>query len=136
MSLFATHRRLAVAAVTVPLMLAGGGAAAAGAHVHQKQARVGGTVSAGPACPVERVDRPCPPRPVSGATVELLRIAGTVVASTRTDAAGSYRLTAVPGHYVVRATNAGGYRSQTTKSVTLRAGKPRTVNLTVDSGIR
>jgi hypothetical protein len=135
MSLSMPARHFVVATAAVGLLLAGGGVAAAGAHAHPK-VRVSGTVTAGPACPVERVDQPCPPRPVNGATVELLRSNGKVTASTHTDASGKFRLAAAPGHYVLRAINAGGYRSEATKSVTLRAGKPKTVNLTVDSGIR
>lgn len=95
-----------------------------------------GTVTAGPACPVERAGTPCPDRPVGGATVELLGADGKVVLGTVTDATGSFRVRAPAGSYTVRATNTGGLPSQATESVTLAPGRASTVSLVVDSGIR
>src|SRR5439155_25145512 len=54
-----------------------------------------GSVVAGPTCPVERPDRPCPPRPVSGATVT----ANPGGKSTRTDAHGNFVLQLPVGTY-------------------------------------
>lgn len=82
------------------------------------------------------LDQPCPPRPVNGATIELLRTDGKLATTTRTGAAGTFRLTATAGHYFLRATNAGGYGSQASRNVDLRVAKLTTVDLTVDPGIR
>ena len=58
-----------------------------------------GTVSAGPTCPVERVDHPCPPRPVS-AEVDA-RQGGRTVASTTSNAQGDYSIRLAPGGYTL-----------------------------------
>src|SRR3954454_17694618 len=50
-----------------------------------------GTVSAGPTCPVERPDQPCPPAPVHG-TVQALDGNGQIVGQAPTDAQGRYDL--------------------------------------------
>jgi len=96
--------------------------------------RIAGTVVAGPTCPVERVESPCPPRPVVAGTVDLLR-AGRVVQSTRTDAGGHFRFAATGGVYDLRATNVGGYRSVVERSVLVSARTPP-VALALDTGIR
>lgn len=95
-----------------------------------------GTVTAGPACPVEQAGTPCPDRPVGGAIVELLGAGDKVVLNTVTDATGTFRVRAPAGSYTVRATNTGGLTSQATESVTLTPGRAATVALVVDSGIR
>lgn len=71
---------------------------------------VTGRVQLGPQCPVEIAGTPCPDRPASGATVTVARrlpgesyAGGEVVASTTTDADGSYRVAIRPGTYVVTA---------------------------------
>lgn len=93
-----------------------------------------GTVVAGPTCPVERVESPCPPRPVVAGTVDLLR-AGRVVQRTRTDASGHFRLAAAAGVYQLRAINAGGYHSVVEQAVVVSATTPP-VTLALDTGIR
>src|SRR5665647_3320995 len=71
---------------------------------------VEGTVTAGPRCPVARAERPCPPREVPGALVQLLD--GTrILADDLTDQHGRFRLQTPAGIFVVRATNVGAYRS-------------------------
>jgi type IV secretory pathway protease TraF len=123
-------RTRALAAVAASLV---GGCASTAAQT--ADARVGGRVLSAPSCPVERVGVPCPPRPVANGAVVALR-GGHVVASTHTDARGYFHLTVAPGQYTVRATNAGGYGSTASRTVTARAGKPVVVRLVVDSGIR
>ncbi|HEY5183815.1 MAG TPA: carboxypeptidase-like regulatory domain-containing protein, partial [Actinomycetes bacterium] len=88
-----------------------------------------------PSCPVERAERPCPPRPVPGATVEV-RDASGLVSATSTDAAGRFSLVVPGGSYQVRATNAGGYRSTAEQQVQVAPGAVASVRLVVDSGIR
>lgn len=96
---------------------------------------VAGQVQSSPSCPVERVGSPCPPRPVAGALVEA-SVTGHRVGSTRTGPDGRFALSVPAGRVTLTATNAGGYRSQATKTVTVRAAATVHVVLVVDSGIR
>ncbi len=98
-------------------------------------ARVVGTVLAGPTCPVENADTPCPDAPVSGATVRLVRD-GKVLSRALTDAHGAFTLAAPAGSYVVKVTSVGGYRSHSSEPVELTATAPATVTLHLDTGIR
>jgi len=118
--------------ITVPLLTACGGVAAA----NQPEGAVQGTVTAGPTCPVERADHPCPPAPVRGADVRLARADGTTAADTATDKGGAFHLSATPGSYMLIATNPGGYHSQASRAVRLTAGHTEQVDLQLDTGIR
>lgn len=126
-----TAARLALAALLVGCGSGTGGPGQGGAA----EAELVGRVVAGPTCPVETVGSPCPPAPVEGATVELWH-GSEVVARTRTAADGAFRLSAGPGDYDVHAASSGGYRSETSTPVTLRAGEQASVTLLLDSGIR
>ena len=112
---------------------------ACGASQHPEPAaapaRLVGTVLAGPTCPVEQAGSPCPDTPVSGATVRLVGD-GKVLARAVTDAHGAFTLAAPPGSYVVKATNVGGYRSNSSEPLELTATAPTTVTLHLDTGIR
>ena len=59
-----------------------------------------GYVTAGPTCPVERAEHPCPPRPVM-AQIEARDSAGSLVATGPSDAAGRYSLSLRPGQYTL-----------------------------------
>jgi hypothetical protein len=122
--------RSAVAAVW--LLTACGSSAYGGAG--SASGAVTGVVYAAPSCPVERVDSPCPPLPVAGAEVVAFQSQHRR-ASTHTGNDGRFRLDLAYGHYTIRATNVGGYRSTTTTEVDISA-TPVSVELTVDSGIR
>ena len=137
-------RRLPVvlgASTTVIILLASCGGAhasdAAGTDSGAPRAtsHVDGTVVAGPRCPVDRAERPCHPRPVPGALVQLIK-GSRVVAHGLTHQDGTFRLRGRPGSYVVRATNVGNYRSTVSRPVVLRTGSTTTVRLLVDTGIR
>lgn len=121
-----------VCGVATVLLVAGCGTS--GPSAASEGAVVGRVLSA-PSCPVERQGVPCPPRPVADATVVLLR-AGHVIASTHTDARGRFHLTAPEGRSTVRGTNAGGYTSSASKTVTVLVDQVVRVRLVVDSGIR
>jgi hypothetical protein len=94
---------------------------------------VTGTVTASPGCPgPQRIDSPCPNRPVADAPVEFARD-GAVMATTTTDQTGHFRITVAPGVYEVTARNVG-YFSHITNTVDVRA--PLNLALVVDSGMR
>jgi Carboxypeptidase regulatory-like domain len=95
---------------------------------------VTGLVLTAPACPVERVDQECPPRPVSGAAV-VAADGEAVRGSTLTDSAGAFHLTLPDGRYVIRATNVGGDASTACEPVAI-SDTPVHITLVVDSGIR
>ena len=97
-----------------------------------------GTVQAGPTCPVERIDSPCPDRPIE-ADVTILDGAGAVVARARSDAHGHFTVEVPPGSYTVRgeppATGPFPRPAQPVE-VTVVAGATAAVTLTYDTGIR
>ena len=93
-----------------------------------------GTVTAGPTCPVERADSPCPPAPWVG-TVRATDDAGHP-SDTRTDERGNYTLTLPPGSYEVVAVTDGGPPTGQSVTIDVEAGHPIRVDLTVDTGIR
>ena len=94
---------------------------------------VTGTVTASPGCPgPQRVDSPCPNRPVAGAPVEFAAN-GAIVATTNTDDTGRFRIAVPPGVYEITARNVG-YFSRTTQTVSVTG--PMDLSLVVDSGMR
>lgn len=94
-----------------------------------------GIVRSAPSCPVERVDHPCPARPVDGALVQALK-GGRVAAQQRTTENGGFTFRLQAGEYVVRATSGRGYASTTEKPATLITDHTRRLILVLDSGIR
>ncbi len=94
-----------------------------------------GQVLAVPGCPVERANSPCPPIPVTGASVRALR-GGRVVASVRTRLGGAFQLRLRTGTYTLTGANSGGYPSTARALVAVRPGRRVSVTLTVDSRIR
>ena len=101
---------------------------------------VTGVVLTSPTCPVARAGRPCPARPLAGASVSLLRD-GALVARTRTDRAGRFRLACPPGAVVLVAgrtpgTTQGGYVGRVSRAVDVKPATTTEVRLVVDTGIR
>jgi hypothetical protein len=92
-----------------------------------------GTVVAGPTCPVETPESPCPDRPVADARVTAK--GGGTTKSTRSDTSGAFRLRLQPGTYRVTATSdtVPGCDEQR-----VRVAKRRytDVTITCDTGIR
>jgi Carboxypeptidase regulatory-like domain len=96
---------------------------------------VEGTVTAGPTCPVQRAESPCPPAPWSG-TVRATSSTGATFAAT-TNASGAFELRLPDGTYSVAAVmQTGGPATAKPVSVTVDGGTMQTVDLTVDTGIR
>jgi hypothetical protein len=97
------------------------------------------TAQAGPTCPVERVppDPACAPRPVAGATVDVLDMRGGVVATVTTDEAGTVQILLAPGDYVVQGRAANGLMGTAPPvNVTVVDGTLAPVVLAYDTGIR
>lgn len=127
-------RMFVVGAVASALLVTAGCAESRGSA--DPTASVTGVVLSGPRCPgPERIASPCPPGPVDGAAVAAVA-GGHVIASTRTDSRGRFRLSLPPATYLLRATNVGAYRSTATQTVKVRIGHRVSVTLVVDTGIR
>jgi hypothetical protein len=62
-----------------------------------------GRVIAGPSCPVERINAPCPPKAVAMATVSAVPLGGGAGTSVVSGADGSFALALRPGTYTLNA---------------------------------
>lgn len=94
-----------------------------------------GTISAGPTCPVERVDHPCPPRPVE-AEVDARRSTGEVVGATRSDAQGRYAIALPAGSYTLSVVVNNGQPWCPTTDVQVHDGRVTRADISCDTGIR
>jgi hypothetical protein len=94
-----------------------------------------GYVTAGPTCPVERADHPCPPTPVA-ATVQAQSASGRVVASAHTDRNGRYLLRLRVGSYTVVALTAKMLPRCSPVKVTVWANRTTRAIISCDTGIR
>jgi len=96
-----------------------------------------GVVQSGPTCPVERINSPCPPRPLA-ATVVVRDAAGHEVARTTSGADGHFKLDVAPGTYTVvgLSINSSMLPRPIPTTVTVTAGSYVSVNVEYDSGIR
>lgn len=94
-----------------------------------------GVVLAGPTCPVETADKPCPPRPVD-AEVYAQDAGGVTIASTRTDADGRYHLSLPPGSYTLVAETDETMSICQPVSVSVPSGAPVQADIGCDTGIR
>jgi len=96
---------------------------------------VEGRVTAGPTCPVQRADDPCPDKPVE-TTLRLLRRDGSVAATGKSGADGTFRIAAAPGSYRLEAdwpSRAGGCSAV---DVTVEQGRFTHADVSCDTGIR
>ena len=73
----------------------GGGTAAA------RDSGIEGLVTIGPQCPVERIDQPCPDKPLAAEVTIVERGSGKVVASVRSDKDGRFAVRLDPGDYTL-----------------------------------
>jgi hypothetical protein len=101
---------------------------------------IAGTVLAGPTCPVERPESPCPDQPLADAPVRIdLLSASASPVQTSSDSDGHFRVTLPPGTYKVTPLPFGtsGLPSPgQTAQVTVMPGQFAAVTLTYDTGIR
>jgi hypothetical protein len=91
-----------------------------------------GVVGAGPTCPVERVDQPCPPRPVS-AEVEARTRDARLVAKAASANNGRYDLALTPGVYILTVVTSGLPRCPPVM-ITVKSGAATHANITCDTG--
>jgi hypothetical protein len=124
--------RLRAVAVLVALALAACGGSTSGSVTG-----VRGTVTLGPACPVESQQSPCADVPFA-TVVSFFDASGAQVASVRSGGDGSFRVNIVPGTYSVKASPQVGLSPAGTQpsSVTVPKHGYVVVTLRVDSGIR
>lgn len=100
------------------------------------QSGIRGVVLAGPQCPVETAESPCPDQPVPGANVEV-HSHGDVVAVATTDRRGRFSVIVGPGAYDVQATpGQQGIMSSKPVRVVVVDAAFADVTVTVDTGIR
>jgi hypothetical protein len=103
------------------------------------QGVLAGQVVAGPTCPVERAEDPCPPRPVPNRVVLIELPVGTLVAKAMTDAHGQFQVALAPGVYMVNVPGGGGLaggREGVRVQATVHVGQVSHVKLELDTGIR
>ncbi len=101
--------------------------------------RLTGDVVAGPTCPVEQVDNPCPPKVVADREVKILSKSGQEVARTTTDAQGHFSVALAPGDYVVAVAIVSGQvgvRQNTPGDITVASGQSSYIKIELDTGIR
>ena len=94
-----------------------------------------GYITAGPTCPVERPDQPCPPRPVV-AHIQAQDPSGRDVGATDSDSGGGYLLALPPGTYTLTATTGTAWPHCQPAQVIVRAGSPTRADISCDTGIR
>ena len=92
-------------------------------------------VLSGPHCPVEAIDKPCPPQPVVRRAVTIWDANGVMVQQGTTDANGLVTTTLVAGTYQVRVARLGIVRG-VAQDATIVAGQTQSLTLFVDTGIR
>jgi hypothetical protein len=101
--------------------------------------RLTGVVVAGPSCPVEHAETPCPPKPVPSRKVTVKGSDGQVVAITTTDMLGHFSLDLEPGTYTVQVAiipGSVGLSQVTPGNVTITEGQTTNIQIELDTGIR
>src|SRR5713101_5422562 len=93
--------KLLFASLTLTLAIA-----ACGTQPAQPGTGIQGMVQAGPTCPVERINSPCPPHPLA-ATVVVRNGSGAEVVRFHSGADGRFKVDTAPGTYTVVGLNLG-----------------------------
>ena len=133
-------KRLLTAVLPLALLLSACAEAAEGGGSGSGSGELGtirGTVLAGPTCPVETVQSPCPDRPVAGVKVQALAD-GSVSATAVSDQNGGFEMDLAAGEYLVESVvepEGPGMYSRPTR-VTVTAGAVVEVSVLLDTGIR
>jgi hypothetical protein len=105
------------------------------------QVHLTGRATAGPVCPVERVppDPNCAPRPVAGAVLAIVTVAGAEVGQARTAADGSFAFDVPEGDYRLvpqRVEGLLGTAPSIEFSVRVGGPQPAPFDVLYDTGIR
>jgi hypothetical protein len=101
---------------------------------HTATGVIAGRVTAGPACPVEQVGHPCPPRLL---VVEVqATAAGRIVASTQSGGNGTYRFELPRGTYTLTAVTQNALPRCPPRTVTVTTAHTTGGDITCDTGIR
>ena len=115
------------------------GTSTPGAEASSTQGTLAGNVVAGPTCPVERAEDPCPPKAVPNRAVEILGTNGAVVTTATTDSKGHFSVALTPGTYTVTVPiqqGQIGMRQESNITASVIAGQVTTVKIMLDTGIR
>jgi hypothetical protein len=94
-----------------------------------------GRALAGPQCPVEMADSPCPDLPWEGTVVATDTSSGATYTAS-TDADGRFELSLAPGIYEVSIDAGSAPPTAQPQTVTVEEGTVTAVDLFVDTGIR
>jgi hypothetical protein len=121
------------ALILVAVVVAGCGAAPRA----QTGSGIQGTVEAGPTCPVERLNSPCPPHPLA-ATVVVTDSQGAEVTRFHSGTDGRFKVDLPPGTYTLvgQPIGASMLPRPIPTTVTVTSGSYAAVNVEYDSGIR
>jgi hypothetical protein len=110
-----------------------------GAGASGTRGTLSGDVVAGPTCPVERAEDPCPPKAVPNRAVQILGTKNTVVATVTTDSKGHFSLLLAPGTYTVTVPiqqGQVGMRQESDVTANVTIGQVTMVRIMLDTGIR
>ena len=96
-----------------------------------------GLVQVGPTCPVQRINSPCPPRPVA-ATVVVRNAQGAEVKRFQSAGDGSFKVDLAPGSYTLVGLPIGSsfLPRPIPTTATVVEGRYTSVDVEYDSGIR
>jgi carboxypeptidase family protein len=122
-------KRLALALVVAALASCGGEGAGDGTS------GIRGQALAGPQCPVETQDSPCPPVPYEG-TVVATDVESGADHTVDTDADGRFELPLEPGTYEVTIVSESSPPFAKPQTVTVEPGSFAEITVSVDTGIR
>jgi hypothetical protein len=109
------------------------------ANVKSSMGVLGGKVTVGPICPVERAETPCsvPPEAYTSRQVVVYSSDGkTEIARQNFDETGNYTINLPPGNYIVKTWQPGALGAGVAHNITIRSGEITELNLDIDTGIR
>lgn len=124
------------AIVLLVLLAAALGACSRSATPSARSTGIWGKVTAGPMCPAEQKNSPCPPGVWTG-TVRATAAGGGASYEVATDSRGNYTLPLPPGTYEVMPETGGGPLPMGFPiSETVKEGRMQKLDMQVDTGIR
>ncbi len=94
-----------------------------------------GQVLAGPMCPVVQQEQACPDGPYQ-ATLTVKSPSGVQIAQVKTDTQGHFKVSLVPGNYILHPESPDGVASAGDQAFTVETGRFTQLTIHYDSGIR